>query len=140
LGSTIGDFSGRFDLDAAVYWELRNFGLGEKAKRQEMAARQDQAQAMQVRMMDRVAREVVESGTQVRSRKSQIEVAESGIRTATASYDRNLTRIREGQGLPIEVLQSLQALDESQREYLRTVADYNEAQFRLQRALGWPIQ
>jgi outer membrane protein TolC len=105
-----------------------------------MLARQDQAQALQVRLMDRVAREVVEAGTQVRMRKSRIAVAETGIRAATESYERNWRRIREGQGLPIEVLQSLRALDETRREYLRTVVDYNEAQFRLQRALGWPIQ
>ena len=84
-------------------------------------------------------REVVEAHTQVRARKGQIDSAELGVKSATNSYERNLLRIRDGQGLPIEVLQSLQALDESRREYLRTLADYNEAQFRLQRALGWPI-
>jgi outer membrane protein TolC len=140
LGSTIGDFGGRFDLDAAVFWELRNFGLGEMARRDEMAARRDQATAMQVRAMDRVAREVVEAGIQVQSRRNQIAIAETGIQAATDSYDRNLTRIREGQGLPIEVLQSLQALDQARREYLRCVVDYNESQFRLQRAMGWPIE
>jgi outer membrane protein TolC len=40
--------------------------------------------------------------------------------------------------LPIEVLQSLQALDQMRREYLRCVIDYNVAQFSLLRALGWP--
>ena len=140
LGSDLDRFSGRFDFDAAVYWELRNFGFGERAKRDEMQARHDQAQALQVRLMDRVAREVVEAGTQVRMRKSQIALAETGIQAATESYKRNVTRIREGHGLPIEVLQSLHALDDARREYLRTVVDYNEAQFRLQRALGWPIQ
>ena len=89
--------------------------------------------------MDRVAREVVEAHWQVQSRKGQIEVAESGVKWATNFYQRNLARIRAGHGLPIEVLQSLPALDEARREYLRTLADYNEAQFRLQRALGWPI-
>ncbi len=68
-----------------------------------------------------------------------IDVSELGVESATDSYKRDLERIHEGQGLPIEVLQSLQALDEARREYLRTLADYNEAQFRLQRALGWPI-
>jgi outer membrane protein TolC len=140
FGSDLDEFGSRFDFDAAVYWELRSFGFGERAKRDEMQARHDQAQALQVRLMDRVAREVVEAGTQVRIRKSQIALAETAIQTATESYERNLSRIREGLGLPIEVLQSLRALDDARREYLRTVVDYNEAQFRLQRALGWPIQ
>jgi outer membrane protein TolC len=66
-------------------------------------------------------------------------VAELGITAAQQSYERNLARIRNVQGLPIEVLQSIQALDAARREYLRSVTDYNTAQFRLQRALGWPV-
>lgn len=140
LGSSLGDSGGRFDFDAAVWWELRNFGFGEKANRDETRARWDQTRALQVSVLDRVAREVVEAHAQVQARKQQIAVAESGIQSATDSYERNLARIRQAEGLPIELLQALQALDEARREYLRTLADYNEAQFRLQRALGWPIQ
>jgi len=139
FGSNINNHRGRFDFDAVVYWELRNFGLGERAKRDETWSRYDQARALQVSIMDRVAREVVEAHAQVQARKGQIEVAESGVKSATDSYERNLARIREGQGLPIEALQSLQALDEARREYLRTLSDYNESQFRLHRALGWPV-
>jgi len=139
-GSNVDDFRGRFDFDAAVVWELRNAGLGEYAKRAETRAQIDQVRAFQARLMDRVVREVLEAAAQIQARKTQIELAESGVQSATHSYERNLARIRQGEGLPIEVLQSLQALDEARREYLRTMADYNEAQFRLQRALGWPIQ
>ncbi len=53
---------------------------------------------------------------------------------------RNLRRVHDLQGLPIETLQSIQALDQARREYLRALVDYNTAQFRLQRALGWPVQ
>jgi outer membrane protein TolC len=67
-------------------------------------------------------------------------VAQNGIRAATDSYQRNLQRIQGGQGLPIEVLQSIQALDQNRREYLRTVGDYDESQFRLYRALGCPVK
>ena len=90
--------------------------------------------------MDHVAREVVESHAQVKSRKERIEISKLGIKSATNAYQRDLERIREGEGLPIEVLQSIQALDQARRQYLRSVVDYNAAQFRLQRALGWPIQ
>ena len=140
LGSNIDNDHGRFDFDATAYWELRNFGLGEQAKRDETRARYQQTRALQASLMDRVAREVVEAHAQSRSRKGRIQLAESGVEAATDSFTRNLARIRNGQGLPIEVLQSLQALDEARREYLRTLVDYNDAQFRLHRALGWPLQ
>jgi outer membrane protein TolC len=90
--------------------------------------------------MDRVAREIVEAHAQAESLGGQITVAELGVRVASESYRRNLERIRGGQGLPLEVLQSLQALDQSCREYLRAVGDYDEWQFRLYRAIGCPIR
>jgi outer membrane protein TolC len=66
-------------------------------------------------------------------------MSQAAIQSARDSYRRNNERIRNGQGLPIEALQSIQALDQAQRQYVRSVADYNRAQFRLCRALGWPI-
>ena len=51
--------------------------------------------------------------------------------------DRQPQCIEDGKGLPIEVLQSVQALAVARREYLRTLIDYNVAQFTLYRALGW---
>jgi outer membrane protein TolC len=139
-GSELNDFEDRIDFDAVAWWEIRNLGLGEQTQRSIAATRQQQASWQHVQTMDRVAREVIEAHAQVTSRRRQIAVAESSVAAANDSYRRNLERIREGQGLPLEVLQSLQALDAANREYLRAVIDYNEAQFRLQRALGWPIQ
>jgi outer membrane protein TolC len=140
LGSELSNFDKRFDYDATAYWELRNFGAGEAARRDETRAVYDRARARQVQLLDQVAREIVEAHAQVTARKTQIATAQSGIEAATSSYSRNLDRIQQGQGLPIEVLQSIQALDDARREYLRSVVDYNAAQFSLQRALGWPIR
>jgi len=137
--SAINNYDNRYDLDAVAYWEVRNFGFGEHAARREADSRLRQARLREIQMLDRVAREIAEGATQVEHRRRQISTAQDGIRSATDSYDRNLRRIRDGQGLPLEVLQSLQALDQARREYLRVVVDYNEAQFRLQRAIGWAI-
>ena len=140
VGSTLANSDDRLDFDAVAYWELRNFGFGESAARDEMRSRYEQLRVRQIQIMDRVAREVMETYAQVQARHKQIAVAESGIVAATDSYNRNSQRIKAGEGLPIEVLQSIQALDQARREYLRTLVDYNEAQFRLHRALGWPIR
>jgi outer membrane protein TolC len=137
-GGTISRLNDRADFDALAMWEVRNLGFGEAAARQTAGAQIEQVKFQQVRIMDRIAREVAESLAQCQSRQQQISVAEGAIATAQASYERNLDRIRQGQGLPIEALQSIQALAAARREYLTSVMDYNEAQFRLQRALGWP--
>lgn len=140
LGGNIENFGDRMDFDAAAYWELRNLGFGERALRREAQSRVQLARWRQVQVLDQVASDVAEAHTQVTARRDQIELAKSGIESALNSYRRNAERITEGQGLPIETLQAIQALDQTRRQYVRTVADYNRAQFRLQRALGWPVQ
>ena len=140
LGDDIRDFNDRMDFDAVAYWELRNLGLGEQAARNQARSELEQARWRQVQVMDQVASDVAEAYAQVVSRREQIELARGGITAARESYRRNGQRIQDGAGLPIEVLQAIQALDGAQRQYVRSVADYNRAQFRLQRAMGWPIQ
>jgi outer membrane protein TolC len=140
LGSDVSNFGDRMDFDAVAYWELRNLGWGEQAARAEAQSRVEQARWREVQVMDQVASEVTEASMQIASRRDEIELARSGIRAAEESYRRNSERIQDAVGLPIEALQSIQALDRAQRQYVRSVADFNRAQFRLQRASGWAIQ
>lgn len=140
LGDDISNYNDRMDFDAVAYWEVRNLGWGEQAARNEARARVEQARWREVRILDQVASEVAESYAQVISRRAQIEVAQAGIAVAEESYRRNIDRTLNAEGLPIEALQAIQALDSAQRQYVRSVADYNRAQFSLQRALGWPVQ
>lgn len=139
-GGDITNGGDRFDFDAAAWWELRNLGFGEQAARDDARAQIRQAQMREVQVLDRVAREVVEAHAQVEHRRLQIAGAQQALTAAQRSYERNVERIRNAQGLPIEVLQSIQALDAAQREFVRVIADFNSAQFRLHRALGWPIE
>lgn len=134
------NFDNRFDLDATAYWELRNLGYGDVAARQAARSRVRQAEIQQVTTRVLIAREVSEAYAQVQLRQQQIETARRAVQSAMDSYQHNFVRIRQGQGLPIEVLQATQALLQARREYLRTVIDYNSAQFTLQRALGWPVE
>lgn len=136
-GSRIGNFDDRLDFDASAFWELRNLGLGEEAAQKTARSRIRQAQLQELSVMDQVAREVVDAHAQLCLRKDQIETAKQLLKYANESYDQNVIRIRHGQGLPIETLQSVQALLQARRELLRTITDYNAAQFNLRRATGW---
>jgi outer membrane protein TolC len=139
LGNKADNFGGRYDADAMLVWEMRNLGLGERAARRERSAQVQQATFAKLRIMDQVAQEVAEANIQVGIRRQQVEMAQTAISRARDSYQRNIDRIRDAQGLPIEVLQAIQALEASQRAYLRAVADYNRSQLQLQWALGWPV-
>ncbi len=137
LGSSIVNSNQRWDADAVAYWEIRNLGVGDRAARGEAASVSRQAQQRELAVLDRVAREVAEAHTQVIQRKKRLELARTGIVAAERSYELNLQRIENAQGLPIEVLQSIQALATARRAYLNAVVDYNISQFELSRATGW---
>jgi outer membrane protein TolC len=140
LGSAIVNTDDRWDADAVAYWEVRNLGFGERAARNETSSLQRQAQMREVAIMDRVSREVVEAHAQVTKRRERIEVTRRGVSAAQKSYELNIQRIENAQGLPIETLQAIQALANAQRAYLNAVVDYNVAQFELSRAMGWFVE
>ncbi|MBI1346268.1 TolC family protein [bacterium] len=140
LGSSIVNSNDRWDADAVAYWEIRNLGFGERAARDETSSMQRQAQMREVAIMDRVASEVAEAHAQVTKRQQRIELTRRGVEAAQKSYALNVQRIENAQGLPIETLQSIQALATAQRAYLNAVVDYNVAQFELSRAIGWFVE
>ena len=139
MGDTIANFDDRVDLDATAYWELRNLGKGDSAARGLAQSQVRQARIRQMAMLDQVAREVAEAHAQVSARRPQLAITQQAVAVASESYGLNVVRIQEAQGLPIEALQSVQALLQARRDYLRALIDYNAAQFTLHRALGWPI-
>src|SRR5690606_35328624 len=115
FGDQIGSMHDRADFDALALREVRNLGFGERTARDTARTRIEQRRWEHVRLMDRVAREIAEAAAQVESRRQQIEVSQEAIAIARLSHERNLDRIRQGQGLPIEALQSVQALNIAQR-------------------------
>ena len=137
IGSSIRNTDDRVDADAVAFWEIRNLGAGERAARDEAGSVIRQAQWRQVALLDRVAREVAEAHSQVAQRERRIESTRIAIQSAERSYALNRQRIENKQGLPIEVLQSIQALATARQAYLNSVVDYNIAQFQLCRAVGW---
>jgi outer membrane protein TolC len=137
-GSSLVNTSDRSDFDAMLYWQLRNLGAGDRARTDERRSQYRQAQTVEVAVMDRVSSEVSQAYAQVKSRRKQIAIAEGAVGRALKSFQLNRSRIFEKQGLPIEVLQAIQSLAATRREYLAAVIDYNEAQFRLYTTLGQP--
>ncbi|GAB5443688.1 MAG: hypothetical protein Fues2KO_40370 [Fuerstiella sp.] len=139
VGDSLNNVDERYDFDALVTWEVRNLGFGERAARRRSSAQLQQAMFRKVRRMDDVAREITDAHTQVLQRDRRMAVTERAIQSAENSFTRNLSRIRDGQGLPLEVLQSVQALEDATLAYADAVIAYNEAQFRLQWAMGWKV-
>src|SRR5207248_6321658 len=68
----------------------------------------------------------------------QIAAGEEAVRAGDKAYQEDLLRVRNVQGLPLALLDSLRLLARGREEYLNAIIDYNQAQVDLYVALGQP--
>jgi len=133
-----GDFKDRTDIDAILYWSLRNMGLGNKALIDVARSRTAIADLEQQATLDQVRREVADAFVRIHIRFAEIEARARGVRSGTSALAEDFIRVQGREGLPIEVLDSLRHLATERRDYLDAIVDYNKAQFELYVALGKP--
>jgi outer membrane protein TolC len=74
----------------------------------------------------------------VTATRQQVELTARQLVSAEAGFREDLERIRNTVGRPIEVVDSLQLLNQARVARIRAVTDYNKAQFRLFVHLGSP--
>jgi outer membrane protein TolC len=136
----------RNDWSVQVLWELRNLGFGNRALVREREAQQQQSLIDLFKVQDMVASEVVRAEAQVRSAQTRVKEAETGIKEAHITFSGNMkaltqtTRIGDTQVVvarPQEAVAALTQLARAYDSYFITVAEYNRAEFRLFRALGY---
>ena len=128
--------SGRSDVDLLAVWELKNLGLGNISLRRRRESQMYQAEVEAEAVQDKIIAEIITAAADVGSYRRQIESTGEGVDAADKSYQANLERIREAEGLPIELLQAVRARAASQNAHTVAISNYNRAQFRLLRALG----
>jgi outer membrane protein TolC len=146
---SLNHFSGRSDWDAEVVWQLKNLGFGNRGLITQRRGEQRQAQVELFRIQDMVADDVAQARAQVQAAAVRVGRAEAEVKSALVSYQGNLKglseTVRAGDLLqlvnrPQEVVAALQQLQQAYINYFTTANDYNRAQFRLFRALGYPAQ
>jgi outer membrane protein TolC len=146
---SLNHWSGRSDWDAEMVWQFKNLGFGNRGLVTQRRGEQWQALVELFRIQDLVAAEVTQAYAQVEAAAARVARAEEGIKAALASYQGNLRglseTVRAGELLqlvnrPQEVVAALQQLQQAYLNYFTSANDYNRAQFRLFRALGYPAQ
>jgi outer membrane protein TolC len=149
LNGSSNSWGDRSDVSVQLVWELRNLGFGNRALTRERRAERDQAIIDLYRVQDRVAAEVVQARAQAASATVRVAKAEAGLKAAKLSFEGNLKGLSEtyraGDRLvlinrPQEAVAALQQLSAAYDNYAGSVNDYNRAQFRLYRALGFPAE
>jgi outer membrane protein TolC len=142
-------WTGRSDWDAEAVWEFKNLGFGNRGLITQRRGEQRQALIEQLRIQDLVAAEVTQAHAQVEAAAVRVVRAEAGLKAALLSYEGNLKGLSEtlrvGDLLqlvvrPQEAVAALQQLQKAYINYYTTTNDYNRAQFRLFRALGYASQ
>jgi outer membrane protein TolC len=133
-----GNLDDRSDIDVAIYWSLRNLGLGNKALIDAARARLSESQLEELVVLDGVRQEVAAAYVRTQARFAEIDVQAQAVRLGTSAMREDLLRVRGLQGLPIELLDSLRQAAEARTDYLDAIVGFDEAEFQLYVALGAP--
>ena len=140
-GGSSGSFEnqgGRGDLEILAFWEWRNLGVVDYTRQAQQKTRIRQQQTHEAIIRDQVATEVTVALAQVESYRRQMATSLESLQAADDSYRRNLQRVREAEGMPLELIQAIRARLEAHNNYTDAIAGFNRAQFRLLRAVGQP--
>lgn len=138
VGNSLDQLDGRSDVDLLAVWQIENLGFGTRARRRQTNSVYHQSVITTNRTYDIVSADVINARNSVLAQRRQIQLAEENIKRAIESYDQNMARIRGLAGLPLEGLQSLDAVANAREAYLNSIIAYNQAQLTLLRAIGLP--
>lgn len=135
---TFGNFAGRTDFDAVAFWSLQNLAIGNRAMINSAAARYQISNLQLIAVLNQVRSEIATAYARAKARYAQLAITEQAVVSGQDGFREDLTRIRAGGGLPIEVLNSLRLLAQARMAYLNAIVDYNQAEFELFVGLGQP--
>jgi outer membrane protein TolC len=133
-----GSFSGRNDFDVMALWTLQNAGMGNVARWRQRRAEVGETTANRVRMINQIRKEVAAAQADTAARRREVDYAILQLQTAEIGFIEEVRRARGGEGLPIEALNLIDLLVNAREDLIRATVAYNQAEFRLFVALGWP--
>jgi outer membrane protein TolC len=142
----INNFGHRSDFDVSLVWQVRNLGFGNKAEIFEQKVLHEQALLRQVQIRDQVVAQVVQAQEQVARSRERLGIIRAGLfgadngpsGPAFQSLRLSLERIKQGEGRPLEALDSVRGLNDLLNVYADALTDYERSHFRLLIALGIP--
>lgn len=138
-GSAIANTGHRDDLSLMLYWQFDALGFGNRARIEEKRARLRQASLERDKLKDAIVAEVRRGHARVQSLRQQLSFARLAVGSARSAYELHRDRIYDQQGLPLEVLQAMQALATAELAQSDAEAAYSMAQLRLHTAIGNPV-
>ncbi len=138
VGTELSHFAGRTDFDVQVFWTLSNMGFGNLALIKQRQAEVGAADGERAHAIAEVRSVVAAAYAEVAAARRQIDVTTQQLASAERGFREDIERIRNTVGRPIEVVNSLQLLNQARVDRIRAIIEYNKAEFRLFVALGTP--
>jgi outer membrane protein TolC len=145
---TIGNFDTRTDFDVSLVWRLRGLGLGNLYEQRDARLAREQRLVQQYQLQNLIMTQVARAAEQVRRGRERVGLTHDGLfdkegKPAGPVYRAirlNFLRVKGGQGLPLEVLDSTRRLSDVLEQYSVSLTDFDRARFRLLLVLGLPPQ
>jgi len=129
-------FGGSQDYQVTLGWRIGPGGLFDRGRIRAADARLNIAQLNTQKLADEIIRQVTEAHARVSSLAEQLATARRALTAADQSLRLTQQRKEFAIGAVLENIQSEQDLTRARLDYLTIVAEFNKAQYSLQRALG----
>lgn len=128
----------RTDFDLWAFWTLRNAGMGNLAAADQRRAEVERRVGERDVTRNQIRVEVSEAFATAVARRRQLSPTIRRAQDAAAGFTADYHRLRGGEGLPLESLNSLRQSVTARQELINVVVSDTTAQFRLFVALGRP--
>jgi len=131
-----GNFDHQQDYVAGVSWRIGPGGLFDFNRQRAARARLNVAQLTGEKLRDEITRQVVDASTRADSLNDQLATARRAMTAAEQTLQLTQQRREFGVGVVLEAIQAEQELTRTRLDYLKSIAEFNKAQYALLRATG----
>jgi outer membrane protein TolC len=130
------NFGAEGDYLVGVSWRIGPGGLFDSGRVNASKAQLAAVRLGEAKLKDAIASQVVVSLTRVQSLWAQIALSERNLATATETLRLTRERKQYGVGIVLEDIQAQQDLTQARSDYFTALAEYNKAQYALNKAAG----
>jgi outer membrane protein TolC len=130
------NFGAEGDYLLGVTWRIGPGGLFDAGRVNASKAQLASVRLGEAKLRDTITTQVVVGMTRAQSLRAQIALAERNLATATETLRLTRERKQYGVGIVLEDIQAQQDLTQARSDYFTALAEYNKAQYALQRAVG----
>jgi outer membrane protein TolC len=129
-------FAGEADYTVGLSWRIGPGGLFDRGRLHTTEAQLAATRLSNLKLKDSITAEVVTTLARMRSASVQIGLAKRNLETAEEMLRLTRDRKQFGVGIVLEDIEAQQASNQARSDYFTAVAEFNKAQFALDRAVG----